>query len=60
MSLWKEIVSWKSKQKKREMQDRIKEKGFEEFFISTGLIIEGFNEILDLLCGPAESFSFSS
>jgi hypothetical protein len=46
----KEVVSWKSKRKKREMQDRIREKGFEEFFISTGLT-ECFDEILDLpLC----------
>jgi hypothetical protein len=32
MSLWKEVVSWKSKQEKREMRDRIREKGFEVFF----------------------------
>jgi hypothetical protein len=31
------------------MQDRIREKGFEEFFISTGLT-GGFKKILDLLC----------
>jgi len=41
MSLWKEVVSWKSKREKREMRDRIREKGFEVFFISTGLT-EGF------------------
>src|SRR5579859_8283503 len=41
MSLWREVVSWRSKREKREMRDRIREKGYEVFFISIGLT-EGF------------------
>lgn len=37
MSLWRDVVSWKSKREKREMRNRIREKGFEVFPISTSL-----------------------
>jgi hypothetical protein len=41
MSLWKDVVSWKSKREKREMRNRIREKGFDVFPISSSLT-EGF------------------
>jgi len=37
MSLWRDVMSWKSKREKREMRNRIREKGFEIFPISTSL-----------------------